>query len=316
MIKLCVKVLTGVHEGADWLFTSGLVSIGGSAESSVFLCDENIPDQLLALKVIGNRVLVVNLDARSFSSDVSLLRSRVGKYLYPGDVFHLEVAGIRFVVSVIDTSQIIIGRAYNIFRRKMNAFADWAQEFGMRIVLAFSLLMGMLSTVVVLFFGVSGAELRAAAERPKVQYVDAKELEFKGPKPVALRISDSVKTQLKQFAETQSITLQILESGEKEVKLKAAMSRTQIAEFEKLITRLMMDYGASVSLVAEVSYSEEQQIVDGIEIKGVSFAGKPTVTLSTGEKLFVGSIYRNLEVREVDPTGIVLAGSSVYKLPL
>ena len=94
------------------------------------------------------------------------------------------------------------------------------------------------------------------------------------------------------------------------------MSRAELVKFERLLKKLSLDYGQNVKIKANVALTLEQKIVDSLAIRSVSFGEQPVVTLSSGERLFIGSSYKNLEVKEVKLDGIVLAGSSVYRLPL
>ena len=63
MLTLKVEVTSGLHAGARWTFDHGIVTLGGDANSEVFLCDEGIPEQCMRLRIFGNRITFEDMAA-------------------------------------------------------------------------------------------------------------------------------------------------------------------------------------------------------------------------------------------------------------
>lgn len=316
MIKVNIEVLSGLHAGAEWSFSSGEITIGGNANCSVFLCDQGLPDFCLTLKLIGNRVLLKQVDEGKVLEQNSDLRGKIGRWLYPETSQRLKFDDVEIIVKIVDASQLFLTRIANGMRRNVSGMADVVQEMGMRIVVAVSLTLGVACTVVIMFLGTSGAELRAANKGPRVNYVPADELDFASNRTGPNRIIDSVQQDLLEFRDKESIQFTSLKWTENSVDLSAEMSRAELSKFERLLKKLSLDYGQSITITAKIALTQEQKIVDNLAVRSVSFGEQPVVTLISGERLFIGSRYKNLEVKEVRLDGIVLAGNSVYRLPL
>lgn len=316
MIKVNVEVLSGLHAGAEWSFSGGEITIGGNANCSVFLCDQGLPDFCLTLKLIGNRVLLKQVDEGKVLDQNADLRGKLGKWLYPEMSQRLKFDDVEIIIKIVDVSQLILTRFANSMRRKASGMADIVQEMGMRIVVAISLTLGVACTVVIMFLGTIGAELRAANKGPKVNYVPAADLAYPNNRTGPNRIIDSFQEDLFEFRDKESIQFTSYKVTEDSVDIAAEMSRAELVKFERLLKKLSLDYGQNVKIKANVALTLEQKIVDSLAIRSVSFGEQPVVTLSSGERLFIGSSYKNLEVKEVKLDGIVLAGSSVYRLPL
>lgn len=312
MIRVKVEVTSGLHAGAVWEFSNGEVTIGGSADCSVFLCDQELPDYCIKLKIIGNRVLLRHI--ASGMQGISELEGRVGKWVYPDQKFQIECNGVQFSIQVTDISGLIFARFANVALKKLNDSAEVIQDLGMKIVLAVSLGLGFISTVIVLLLGTSGKDLRAAEEikhaQNKVQTAQAR--------PVAIpnTMVDSFRQEIQAFLNSRKIrNIQISVKGDS-IELSAKMSRLELSELEGLMSRLAQDYGSKVSFKAQVGLTDEQLAVDSIDIRSVSFGAQPVIMLGDGDRLFLGSYYKNLKLISVTKDGIVLAGKSSYSVPL
>jgi hypothetical protein len=311
-----VEILSGLHKGASWEFTSGEISIGGSPNCSVFLCDEHLPDQCLHLKMIGNRVSLIYLDSEM--GGIEDLISRVGKWIYPDQFYTFNSKGIEFSVSIKDVSGDVWSRLGNVAARLLGNVADTVQAMGVRLVVGISLGLGVLSTVTLLFLG-SGTGVLNAAQKPRVDYYDPAKI---GTNPsdtqlaVPVTAEESVLNELLEFSKTYSATYNEATAKDGSVKVQAQMNRAQLSNFEKLLQKLVLDYGDKVSVQASIQLSPEQKIVDQIVVQSVMLGEQPVVTLENGERLFVGAFYENLRLQQVTPNGLVLVGESTYRVPL
>ncbi len=312
MIKVKVDVLTGLHAGANWEFNSGTVTIGGSSDCSVFLCDAGLPDYCLCLKFYSNKLMLDTVDS-SLRGDEEIV-GREGRWVYPGQSFELESHGVKFQVSVIDYSGLLLAGAVNAVRRVTTHSIEYVQRMGVQLVVGVCLSLAFLSTVTVLFFGSSSNELNAANK--SVDYFDPNSVDVASRVTRPNMIVDTVRSELIGFASNNQVSYTSLVTGASSISVSAAMSRFQIRQFENLLLDLARDYGPSVNISAEVRLTPEQEVVDQIRIRSVSFGSQPVVTLMSGERLFIGSFYNELRLADVSENSIVLVGESTYRIPL
>ena len=310
MINVKIEVLSGLHSGANWTFGSGEISIGGNSQCSVFLCDEVLPDFCVQLKVIGNRVLLKEVNPALQGADE--LIGREGKWVYPDQVFMLEYEGVKFSLSVVDQSAVILARIANALRRRVHGTLELVQGMGIQLVLGISFCLGLLSTVTVLFLGTVGGNSVEAKEHQSLEQADQVEVAAKPN-----QVIDSVRQELVRFSESQSASFAVLDIKDDSVNLSAELTRKQMKNFESLLQNLARDYGTKVAITAKVSLSPEQKLVDEIDIQSVSFGNQPVVMLRTGERLFLDGSYNDLRLVKVASNGIVLQGKlATYELPL
>lgn len=311
MINVKVDVLSGLHAGASWVFSSGDVSIGGNSQCSVFLCDQALPDFCLRLRVIGNRVLLKEVN--SGLEGAGELVGREGKWVYPDQVFTIESNGVKFNLSVVDSSAVVWARLGNFLRRSLSSTAELIQGMGVRLVLGISFCMGLISTVTVLFLGTVGANSLEARENEAA--LENQEQVVVSAKPH--KIIDSVQDELIRFSQTQKVAYTSLEVKDDTVRVVAEMNRVQIRKFEDMLKNLARDYGTSVSISAQLALTQEQKLVDAIDVRSVSYGNQPVVMLRSGERLFLDSVHNNLRLIEVSTDKIVLSGQSArYELTL
>lgn len=310
MISIKIEVMSGLHSGANWAFGNGEISIGGNSQCSVFLCDEVLPDFCLRLKVIGNRVLLKEVNPGL--QGAAELVGREGKWVYPDQVFMLEYEGVKFSVSVVDQSTVILARIANAFRKRVHGTLELVQGMGIQLVLGISFCLGLLSTVTVLFLGTVGGNNVQAKEHKSLEQATEVEVTAKPN-----QVIDSVRQELIRFSESQRASYTVLEINDDSVNLSAEFTRIQMRNFENLIQNLARDYGANVAITAKLSLSPEQKLVDEIDIQSVSFGSQPVVMLRTGERLFLDASYNDLRLVKVASNAIVLQGkSATYELPL
>lgn len=310
MINVKIEILSGLHSGASWVFSSGDVSIGGNSQCSVFLCDEDLPDFCIQLRIIGNRILLKEVNPGLAGADE--LVGREGKWIYPDQLFMLECAGVRFSLSVLDRSAVLLDRIANIMRKSVHRSLELIQGMGIQLVLGVSFCLGLLSTVIVLFLGTVGGSNVEAKENKSLDSPTALEVAAKPNK-----IVDSVQQELSRFSESQKVSFSTLEIKDDSISVSAEFTRVQMKNFERLLQNLARDYGDSVSITAKLSLNQEQKLVDEIDVQSVSFGSQPVVMLRTGERLFMDAMYNELRLVKVSSNSIVLEGkSATYELPL
>ena len=231
----------------------------------------------------------------------------------PDQVFTIESNGVRFNLSVVDSSAVIWARLGNFMRKSLSSTAELIQGMGVQLVLGISFCLGLISTVTVLFLGSAGAnslearEKEAALENPEQVVVAAK----------PHKIIDSVREELMRFSQTQKVAYTSLEVKDDTVRLVAEMNWVQTRNFESMLKNLARDYGTSVSISAQLALTQEQKLVDEIDVRSVSYGNQPVVMLRSGERLFLDSEYNNLRLIEVSTNKIVLMGQSErYELAL
>lgn len=308
MISVRIEVLSGLHSGASWAFGNGEVSVGGNSQCSVFLCDEVVPDFFIRLKVIGNRVLLQEVHPGLLGAEE--LVGREGKWVYPDQTFMLEYEGIKFSMSVIDTSMVFLARIGNVLRKRVTGTLELVQGMGIQLVLGISFCLASLSTVVVLFLGTVGGNNLQAKEYSSLEG---------GIEALAKpnKIIDSVRQELIRFSESQNASFTSLQIDENSVNLSAELTRVQMKNFESLLQNLARDYGNTVAITAKLSLNPEQILVDEIDIQSVLFGNQPVVMLRTGERLFLDASYKDLRLVKVASNGIVLQGKlASYEIPL
>lgn len=309
MINVKIDVLSGLHAGASWVFNNGEISVGGNPQCSVFLCDQDLPDFCVRLKVIGNRVLLREVNPALVGADE--LVGREGKWVYPDQVFAIESQGVKFNLSIVDSSAVIWARLGNFACKSLSSSAELIQGMGVKLVLGISFCMGLVSTVTVLFLGTVGANNLEAREREAA--MENKGLVISKPH----KVIDSVREELVRFSETRKVSYTSLEVKDDSVRVVADMNRVQMRDFENMLKNLARDYGKTVSISAQLALSQEQKLVDEIDVRSVSYGSQPVVMLRGGERLFLDSVYNNLRLVEVSTNKIVLVGqSSRYELAI
>jgi hypothetical protein len=309
-----VKVLSGLHEGAEWSFTSGEVMIGGNAQCTIFLCDDEVPEYCVTLKIIGNRITCLYVDEKVAGAEE--LASRIGKWVYPDQHYELDCNGIKIQLSVLDASGQLLTSVSNFFKRHSNTVFDCVQRMGVQLVVGTSIALSCLSSVLLIFFG-SGTPSSNAATNLKVDYQNAAQIAESNvlSAKTSAAMLQFVKDDLTNFAQKNSIEYGEFKVENGSVEIKAEMSRKHLKKFEALLEKTAKFYGNNISLKVDVALSEQQRTVDELLVKSVKLGSQPAVVLESGERLFVGASYKGLELIKINQNEIVFkSDDSVYEV--
>jgi hypothetical protein len=308
MISVTIEALSGLHVGAKWSFNGGEFSIGGSSACSVFICDEGFPEVFLVMKILGRRVMI-----DSSSSGVEVGESKQGssgKWLYPDQKVLVEYQGVQFSITVIDASGKLMAKLGDSLQRRLFETVESIRGIGVSLVLGLSFAMGLGTTVVVLFLGTSNASRLEAKtnENPRATVVEAPSL--------IEQIKGAINSELTAFAQDKNIEVFRVVESDNSIAVETQMSRKNLVNFESLLSKLAKDYGNMVLFNVKVSFTDEQSIIDQLQIRSVSLGEQPVVILRNGQKLTLGSFYESLRLVDVNENRVVFSGKSTYELPL
>lgn len=314
MIYTIVKAKSGLHAGATWRLEKSLLTMGASSKADVFLCDPDTPDILLTLRKMGRRVRIDNLheDARLKSND----EREIGEVLFPSQVVSLDYRHIQLEIQIQSAS-------YNI----ANAFGDSVgslfygllsalRNLGARAFVALLFLVGFIMTVLVVFFGTAGV-VKSEARVKEVAPIQRTLL--RDPPPVEAierQMAQSVDAELREFSRRYSVHDFMVNVEGDAIKIEASMSRTQGIEFERALVRLTRDYGKQVSIAAKLDFTEEQKLVDTIEVERMMLGARPALILRDGSRLYPGGKFNGLLVLSIDADKVVLQGNKTYEVVL
>lgn len=307
MISVRISALSGLHIGATWSFSQGEFSVGGSAACSVFICDEDFPEVFLKMKIRGRRVLIDESSSVEIGETGSDANCR---WLFPDQKVFVEHEGVKFCIEVLDTSGKMLAKVTNIIRRTMFQTVESVRGIGVSLILGLSLVLGMSSTVIILFLGTSNVSSLEAKTNEKLAEEQRK------AEVVNNQILLAIQAEMNAFAKAQSLDNFKLITAQKDVSVEGKMSRRSLSQFEELLTKLARDYGGSVRLKAQVELTNEQKVVDSVQVRSISLGDQPVVILRSGQKLFLGSFYENLRLVEITEDKIVFVGQSSYELYL
>ncbi|WP_370263582.1 hypothetical protein [Limnobacter sp.] len=314
MIYTIVKAKSGLHAGATWRLDKSLLTMGASSKADVFLCDPEVPDVLLALRKMGRRVRIDTLhaDARLKSAD----DREINEVLFPSQVISLDYRHIQLEIQIHSASHSLAAAFGDSFGTFFYGIVAALRSLGAKAFVALLFLIGFIMTVMIVFFGTAGVVKSEAKVNP-VQPIPRTIL--RDPPPVALlekHMVNSVDRELREFARRSgSVNFKVDVDGDT-VTVDAQLNRIQGQEFERELIRLGRDYGNYVSLVARMDFTEEQKLVDGIEIERMVLGARPSIILRDGMRLYPGGVFNGLTVVSIDSQKVVLKGSHTYEVVL
>lgn len=230
--------------------------------------------------MIGNRVLLKEVNPALQGADE--LIGREGKWVYPDQVFMLEYEGVKFSLSVVDQSAVILARIANALRRRVHGTLELVQGMGIQLVLGISFCLGLLSTVTVLFLGTVGGNSVEAKEHQSLEQADQVEVAAKPN-----QVIDSVRQELVRFSESQSASFAVLDIKDDSVNLSAELTRKQMKNFESLLQNLARDYGTKVAITAKVSLAQSKSWSTKLIFKAYRSATSPLLCLERASACFL-----------------------------
>jgi hypothetical protein len=312
MIHIQVKAKSGLHAGAVWRLDNSLVSLGANSQSDVFLCDPEIPDTLITLRKSGRRFNIETLhsEARLTAPD----QKKVDNTLFPSQLLTLDFKHIQIELQIVNGTSGLMSSLNDGFARTLHQLVQLLRGIGARAIVALLFIIGLLLTTVVLFFGTAGVVKSEASVIKKPNLNNTYKL-----KPLSTlesRMAENVANEINDFAIRASTNQLSVTVDDDRVDIDAELSRAQSIGFEKLLDRLVIDYGEKVDIRARLALTEEQRRIDEIAIEQVVLGSRPVVILRDGARLYVGGQYQGVNLLSVDSRKVVFQGETVYEVVL
>ncbi|VWX34807.1 conserved hypothetical protein [Limnobacter sp. 130] len=312
MIHIQVKAKSGLHAGAVWRLDNSLVSLGANSQSDVFLCDPEIPDTLITLRKSGRRFNIETLhsEARLTAPD----QKKVDNTLFPSQLLTLDFKHIQIELQIVNGTSGLMSSLNDGFARTLHQLVQLLRGIGARAIVALLFIIGLLLTTVVLFFGTAGVVKSEASVIKKPNLNNTYKL-----KPLSTlesRMAENVANEINDFAIRASTNQLSVNVDDDRVDIDAELSRAQSIKFEKLLDRLVIDYGEKVDIRARLALTEEQRRIDEIAIEQVVLGSRPVVILRDGARLYVGGQYQGVNLLSVDSRKVVFQGEAVYEVVL
>ncbi|WP_394673148.1 hypothetical protein [Limnobacter sp.] len=312
MIHIQVKAKSGLHAGAVWRLDNSLVSLGANSQSDVFLCDPEIPDTLITLRKSGRRFNIETLhsEARLTAPD----QKKVDNTLFPSQLLTLDFKHIQIELQIVNGTSGLMSSLNDGFARTLHQLVQLLRGIGARAIVALLFIIGLLLTTVVLFFGTAGVVKSEASVIKKPNLNNTYKL-----KPLSTlesRMAENVANEINDFAIRASTNQLSVKVDDDRVDIDAELSRAQSIGFEKLLNRLVIDYGEKVDIRARLALTEEQRRIDEIAIEQVVLGSRPVVILRDGARLYVGGRYQGVNLLSVDSRKVVFQGETVYEVVL
>ena len=312
MIHIQVKAKSGLHAGAVWRLDNSLVSLGANSQSDVFLCDPEIPDTLITLRKSGRRFNIETLhsEARLTAPD----QKKVDNTLFPSQLLTLDFKHIQIELQIVNGTSGLMSSLNDGVARTLHQLVQLLRGIGARAIVALLFIIGLLLTTVVLFFGTAGVVKSEASVIKKPDLNNTYKL-----KPLSTlesRMAENVANEINDFAIKASTNQLSVTVDDGRVDIDAELSRAQSIGFEKLLDRLVIDYGEKVDIRARLALTEEQRRIDEIAIEQVVLGSRPVVILRDGARLYVGGQYQGVNLLSVDSQKVVFQGETVYEVVL
>ena len=312
MIHIQVKAKSGLHAGAVWRLDNSLVSLGANSQSDVFLCDPEIPDTLITLRKSGRRFNIETLhsEARLTAPD----QKKVDNTLFPSQLLTLDFKHIQIELQIVNGTSGLMSSLNDGVAKTLHQLVQLLRGIGARAIVALLFIIGLLLTTVVLFFGTAGVVKSEASVIKKPDLNNTYKL-----KPLSTlesRMAENVANEINDFAIRASTNQLSVNVDDDRVDIDAELSRAQSIKFEKLLDRLVIDYGEKVDIRARLALTEEQRRIDEIAIEQVVLGSRPVVILRDGARLYVGGQYQGVNLLSVDSRKVVFQGETVYEVVL
>jgi len=249
MIHIQVKAKSGLHAGAVWRLDNSLVSLGANSQSDVFLCDPEIPDTLITLRKSGRRFNIETLhsEARLTAPD----QKKVDNTLFPSQLLTLDFKHIQIELQIVNGTSGLMSSLNDGFARTLHQLVQLLRGIGARAIVALLFIIGLLLTTVVLFFGTAGVVKSEASVIKKPNLNNTYKL-----KPLSTlesRMAENVANEINDFAIRASTNQLSVKVDDDRVDIDAELSRAQSIKFEKLLNRLVIDYGEKVDIRARLA---------------------------------------------------------------
>lgn len=310
MLHIQIKAKSGLHAGALWRFDQTFLTMGAHPQADVFLCDPDIPDNLITLRKMGRRYEIesINSEARLTSPDMK----KVEATLFPSQSLTLDFRHVQLELEVHTASYGLATSMRDNAARHIYRVIQFLRGLGARAIVALLFVVSLLITTTVLFFGTAGV-VKSQASVPNQPNLTKK---VSNVIPVNARMAKNIEQEFTEFARRMSISSLSAIAEADQVSIDAEVSRTQAVAFERLLARVSRDYGSEVSIRATLKLSAEQLAIDEIQVEQLVLGVKPVVVLRDGERLYLGGNYNGVKLVGVESNKVVFQGSTLYEVML
>lgn len=308
MIHLQIRAKSGLHAGAMWRLDQTFVSLGANPKADVFLCDPDIPENLITLRKMGRRY-----EIESVSQNVKLTspdHKKVDDTLFPSQLLTLDFNHIQLELQVVNAAYGFATSMKDSVARNVYRIVQFLRGIGARAIVAFLFVISLLMTTLILFFGTAGVGKLQASVMAKTA-LDA-------PKPPSLadRMARNVGEQFNEFAQRISAKNLVVDVKDNQVSVSAELSRPQAMEFEQLLARAARDNGEMIDIKASLQLSAQQQQIDQMQVEQIVLGSKPAVVLRDGERLYVGGTYQGVILTSIQSDKVIFQGDTLYEIAL
>lgn len=154
MIQLQVKAKSGLHAGAVWNLSKSHITVGGSSRADVFLADPGMPDTLVTLSRYGRRYVIEKLDTSA--KLITAPDQKVERTIYPSQTITIDFQNIQIDFGLVNINHGLSSKLGDSFQRFSHGILRGLQSFGAKSIIRMLFGIGVLITVIVLFFGHKG----------------------------------------------------------------------------------------------------------------------------------------------------------------
>lgn len=154
MIQLQVKAKSGLHAGAVWNLSKSHITVGGSSRADVFLADPGMPDTLVTLSRYGRRYVIEKLDTSA--KLITAPDQKVERTIYPSQTVTIDFQNIQIDFGLVNINHGLSSRLGDSFQRLSHGILKGLQSFGAKSIIRMLFGIGVVITVIVLFFGHKG----------------------------------------------------------------------------------------------------------------------------------------------------------------
>ncbi|HEX4843135.1 MAG TPA: hypothetical protein VFV57_05645 [Limnobacter sp.] len=314
MIFLQVKAKSGLHAGASWRLDKSVITLGASAKADVFLCDAGMPDQLLTIRKVGRKYQLESAHGES--------RIRSGQSQESVDlILPSQMATLDFRQVQLEIQSVV--EHYNIatlfgdrFARMSHELTRLLRNLGMRAWFGLLFLFSVMITATVVFFGTAGVVKSEASVLPHPQHDNNTLGAEPAVSPLEHHMANNVAQEMRDFAQRLQAKHFQVEIHGSSVSIDAMLSRAQTTLFERALVRQTMDYGQYVTIQAKLEFTEEQKIIDALDVERIVLGARPALILRDGTMLYIGGDFQGLEVVSIAPRKVILQGDTTYEVTL
>lgn len=313
MTYVQVKAKSGLHAGATWVASKSHVTIGANPNADVFICDSDVPDILLLLRRYGRRYQIENIHPEAKTNNTNDQPGETS--LFAGQDLTVNFRHIQLDLFIQHGKQGWGSSVSDTYQRLWYAILYGLRNIGAKAIVGFLFLVSLLLTSYVLFFGSVGTvqaeaiqnfeERSAASSAPDVPMVKMGE-----------QLVNNLVSEISAFAENAAIPSLVVSSQEDAVSMEGEVSRAQMAAFEEKLIRLTRDYGENVDITARLKLTDEQLVVDEINVQQLILGSRTVAILRDGQTLYEGGEYKGIRVVTIDSSKVVLQGKSRYEVSL